>query len=231
MARVTDRTYHTRVEQSFRKVVRHGSNPYDYWWEITDKSGTRFIYGGDPDLNMPSGDAILADPGSSGNIFQWMLREVQDTHGNTMRYHYDVVDGGNGGEPWRQVYLKSIRYTGSGNVEGPYEIVFLREGGRHDVAVDGRPGFKTVLEDRLKSVEVHLLTEANPLIRRYNRRSFPVFQARGPCASASVTTPIGSKTAGRPCSAWGQCCSPHARAGRCRPSLLKPARRYCMSAS
>ena len=167
VARVTDRTYHTRVEQSFRKVVRHGAHPYDYWWEITDKSGTRFIYGGDPDLNMPSGDAILADPGSSGNIFQWMLREVQDTHGNTMRYHYDVVDGGNGGEPWRQVYLKSIRYTGSGNVEGPYEIVFLREGSRHDVAVDGRPGFKTVLEDRLKSVEVRLLTEANPLIRRY----------------------------------------------------------------
>src|SRR3989441_1124520 len=167
VARVGDRTYHTRVEGSFRRIVRHGTHPYDYWWEATDKSGTRFIYGGNPALNGPSTDAILADPGSPGNIYQWMLREVRDTHGNTMRYHYDVIDGGAGGEPWRQIYLRSIRYTGSGGAEGPYEITFNREAGRSDVMVDGRPGFKTVLEDRLTSIDVKLLTDANPTIRRY----------------------------------------------------------------
>jgi len=61
-------TYHARVEGSFRRIVRHGSHPNDYWWEATDKGGTRFIYGGDPVLDGPSSDAILADPGDPEHL-------------------------------------------------------------------------------------------------------------------------------------------------------------------
>jgi len=39
--------------------------------------------------------------------------------------------------------------------------------GPRDVNGRRRAGFKTVLEDRLTSVDVRLLTETNPLIRRY----------------------------------------------------------------
>ena len=35
---------------------------------------------------------MLSDPGkANGNIARWMLREVIDTNGNTVRYRYDVV--------------------------------------------------------------------------------------------------------------------------------------------
>lgn len=110
--RSAEKTFHTRVEGQFRKIVRHGNAPSSYWWEVTDKSGTRFIYGGDPCPNAVSPGSVpgsvLADPAAPGNIFRWMLREVRDTHGNRMRYCYDVVGGvwgGTDGEPWRQIYL------------------------------------------------------------------------------------------------------------------------------
>ena len=96
-----------------------------------------------------------------------MLREVRDANGNTMRYHYQTVDGGAGAEPWRQIYLKSIRYTGTPTAEGPYEVVFNREASRPDAIVDGRAGFKTVLAERLASIDVRLLVPSTALIRRY----------------------------------------------------------------
>src|SRR5204863_4728788 len=33
-----DKTFHTRVEGQFRKITRHGSDPTNYWWEVTDKN-------------------------------------------------------------------------------------------------------------------------------------------------------------------------------------------------
>src|SRR5262249_28691464 len=103
------------------------------------------------------------------NIFKWALREVRDLNGNSTRYHYDVVDGGGaaGEEPWHQLYLSSIRYTGSNGAEGPYEVAFNRESGRPDSVVDGRAGFKTVLDQRLASIEVRQLGMVNPRIRLY----------------------------------------------------------------
>ena len=34
--------FHSRVEGQFRRIVRHGDSPRNYWWEVTDKSGTRW---------------------------------------------------------------------------------------------------------------------------------------------------------------------------------------------
>jgi RHS repeat-associated protein len=164
--RTAEKQFHTRVEGQFRKIIRHGDRPSNYWWEVVDKEGKRFFYGGSPQGGVLD-DAVLSNPGEPENIFRWMLREVRDTNGNTVRYDYDVVEGADGGEPWRQIYLKSIRYTGSGNDDGPYELLFNRELGRPDVIVDGLPGFKSVLDQLLTSIDVRLTGEANPLIRRY----------------------------------------------------------------
>jgi RHS repeat-associated protein len=170
--RSAEKVFHTRVEGKFQKIVRHGAGPNAYWWEVTDKNGMRYFYGGTPE--QPGGvdpAAVLADPSPSANIFRWMLREMRDANGNTMRYDYDVVNGGGGAEePWRQIYLSRIRYTGrAGAGQGPYEVVFQREGGRPDVMVDGRPGFKTVLTDRLTRIDVRLEQNGQTqLVRRYN---------------------------------------------------------------
>jgi len=164
--RTAEKQFYARVEGDFNKIIRHGDRPTNYWWEVVDKEGKRFFYGGEP-ANGLDAASVLADPGARPNVFRWMLREVRDPNGNTIRYHYDVVHGGAGGEPWRQIYLRSIRYTGADGSDGPYEVLFNREGGRPDVIVDGQPGFKTVLSDRLTSIDVRLVTEAAPLVRRY----------------------------------------------------------------
>lgn len=172
--RATDRVFHTRVEGSFSKIVRHGSDPTNYWWEVTDKAGTRYFYGGDPETNAPRPDSTLRDgnlDATGVNIFKWALREARDPNGNSVIYHYDVIDGGgSNGEPWHQIYLRSIRYTGTSGTngsEGPYEILFNRESGRPDVSIDGRPGFETRLDQRLSAIEVRQLGLANPTIRKY----------------------------------------------------------------
>ena len=167
--RTAEKSFSLRVEGQFLKIIRHGNSPSSYFWEVTDKQGTRYFYGG----SLAGGvdrEAVLSDPASpSGNIGRWMLREVIDTNGNNIRYRYDVVNlTQNGPEPARQIYPRSIRYTGrAGGDEGLYEVTFTRTSGRPDPIVEGRLGFKTVTADRLTQVDVKLLSETNPLIRSY----------------------------------------------------------------
>ncbi|WP_019143026.1 SpvB/TcaC N-terminal domain-containing protein [Noviherbaspirillum massiliense] len=165
--RSAEKRFHTRIEGQFRRIVRHGDAPANYWWEVTDKNGMRFFYGGTPEGGQDK-NAILADPGSKGNVFRWALKEVRDTNGNNIVYGYDIVNGGAGGEPWRQIYLRRINYTGSQGGTGPYQVTFSRAGGRTDVVVDGRAGFKTVMDQRLTGIDVALNSETNPLVRLYS---------------------------------------------------------------
>ena len=65
--RTAEKIFHTRVEGQFRKIIRHGTAPANYWWEVFDKNGTRFIYGGDPATNLPTTNSTLVD--AKGNVF------------------------------------------------------------------------------------------------------------------------------------------------------------------
>lgn len=85
--RVAEKVFHLRVEGSFQKIIRHGSTPANYWWEIVDKSGTRYFYGATSNGLNPN--AILTD--SQGNIFKWALGQVLDLNGNGVVYQYDSV--------------------------------------------------------------------------------------------------------------------------------------------
>ncbi|WP_344883499.1 SpvB/TcaC N-terminal domain-containing protein [Nonomuraea antimicrobica] len=162
-ARAEDKVFHRRVEGAFTRIVRRGDSPKTYTWEVTDKSGTTWRYGGE--------GATLAD--DAGNVYQWALREVRDLNGNTMRYQHTLVEdaGVNGGSvTGRALYPKKITYTGRGETDGPYSVTFVRdrelgEQRRGDVTIDARGGFKHVLADLLRRVEVRLNDE---LVRRYD---------------------------------------------------------------
>ena len=158
--RSADKVFHTRIEGQFRKIIRRGSHPNNYWWEVTDKNGTRFIYGADPVTQQRNEESTLTD--GKGNGFLWVLREMRDTNGNFVRYHYaNVNDTGvaGGSVMGRNLYLKRITYTGHGTKEGAYEVAFVRdrelgETLRADKQIDARGGFKRVTADLLKKVSV-----------------------------------------------------------------------------
>lgn len=159
-ARTAEKAFHPRIEGSFDTIVRHGSAPTNYWWEVTDKDGTRSFYGGDPE-NGPVTAAQLAD--DHGNVFRWALRESRDLNGNAVHYDYQTVtDAGvaGGTVPGRQLYLRTIDYTRSGSTAGPYTVTFYRDSEqsgysrRPDVVIDARGGFKMVTAELLSKIVV-----------------------------------------------------------------------------
>jgi len=163
-----EKIFHPRVEGAFQQIIRHGSDPKAYWWEVIDKDGTRHYYGGRPGEEVVE-DAVLTD--DRGNIARWMLLETRDLNGNFIRYHCTVVqdDGlADGKLEGRQIYPERITYTGHGEAEGKYALEFIRSKAgaerRPDVQIDARQGFKQVTAELLYFIDVRF--DGN-LIRRY----------------------------------------------------------------
>ncbi|HEU5161321.1 MAG TPA: SpvB/TcaC N-terminal domain-containing protein [Streptosporangiaceae bacterium] len=169
--RTAEKVFHTRVEGGFARIVRHGNAPTNYTWEVTDKAGTRWLYGAGSGANGPANDATLTD--EAGHVFLWALREVRDRNGNVMRYRgvrqddFGVAQGGS--VPGRALYPQRISYTGRDDAEGKYTVTFIRdrelgEPRRKDVLIDARGGFKQVTADLLRRVDVKF---GDRLVRRY----------------------------------------------------------------
>jgi RHS repeat-associated protein len=161
--RTPDKKFEARIEGAFRKIIRHGSLPSNYWWEVREKDGTAYYYGGDPTANAPVPGAVLAD--ASGNIFKWALLLVEDTNGNTIHYHYTTVadtgtGGGASGTPGTELYIASIDYTGVKAAPGAYTVTFTRDRDlpnyqrRADPIISARGGFKMVTADLLSQISV-----------------------------------------------------------------------------
>ncbi|MBN1208048.1 MAG: AHH domain-containing protein [Myxococcaceae bacterium] len=155
--------FHPRVEGAFQRIVRRGNAPGSYWWEVTDRKGTRYFYGGTPETGSESDSSLRDD---AGNVFRWALREIRDTHGNRVRFDYKTVTWSAPGQvPGRDLYLDSAHYTlRMGETTAPYRVVFLREpactsegqsGCRPELIVSGRGGFKQVTSERLSRIEVY----------------------------------------------------------------------------
>ncbi len=161
--------YRERVAREFRRLVHCGTYP-NTWFEVSDRAGTLFVYG------FGEG-ARLSNPRPDGwAIGQWFLERVVDLNGNLTEYGYDVDVRGPGditdGEPFRQVYVRSIRYTGrasrtgreavAGGTPGPYVVdLYAKTSGgaiarRPDVLVSARLGFKVLTRRLLERIRVSL---------------------------------------------------------------------------
>src|SRR5260221_12172205 len=161
-ARTGEKQFYPRVEGAFDKIIRHGNSPQTYWWEVTDKAGTRYFYGGDPSTGVDAG-STLGD--ASGNSAHWALREELDLHGNFVHYFYGKVsDPGVSGSSVMgvQLYLSKITYTGYNGAEGRYSVLFGRDRDvdghttRKDVGITAVNGFKQVTADLLRRIDVQL---------------------------------------------------------------------------
>ncbi|HTH56188.1 MAG TPA: SpvB/TcaC N-terminal domain-containing protein [Cyclobacteriaceae bacterium] len=153
-----DKQFYPRIEGAFHKIIRHGNDPKSYWWEVTDKSGTRYFYGGSPETQLDK-TAVLRDDEAhdAGNIAHWSLTETRDLNGNFVKYHYAKVSNtglANGTVPGYQLYIDNITYTGHNGAEGQYKVVFTRQQGRPDVTISANLGFKEVTADLLQKIDV-----------------------------------------------------------------------------
>lgn len=159
VSRSAEKRFYPRIEEGFRRIIRHGNSPKNYWWEMTDKAGVRFFYGGRPEIGVDHTN-ILKD--AFGNIAHWGLSEVRDLNDNFMRYNYVLVSDvgvANGSVSGYQLYIDHITYTGHGDVAGAYKVAFIRdkslgEARRKDVKIEANLGLKQVTADLLRKIEV-----------------------------------------------------------------------------
>ncbi len=115
--RETDSVYYkTRVEGNFRKIVRYGDSPKNYYWKVIDRNGTSYYYGSSGEgLDTNSifrnyYDEYYADDFFESNIAKWQLCKVVDVYGNSINYHYKLIREGG-----YQRVLDYITYTGYEN--------------------------------------------------------------------------------------------------------------------
>jgi RHS repeat-associated protein len=186
------REYRARVERDFRRILRcGGSDPSRFWFEVTDKGGTLYVYGRRENARLasyvPRVTPVPVFP-PVYDVAEWHLERVVDANGNFTEFTYQHDSRGpqdtEHGEPFRQLYLRAIRYTGwvqpptgggrdasalDGGTPGPY-LVELRHHAkpRPDVITSARTGFKTMLRRRLGEITVRLLAGTpSGLVRKY----------------------------------------------------------------
>ena len=153
--------FYPRVEGSFNRIVRHGTLPHNYWWEVTDKNGTKYYYGSLG--NGMDAAAVFQSNVSAGgkqNVSKWYLRKVEDTYGNTMIYKYRRFSDDD-----QQVVLESILYTGDKESEGKYCVSFkVSDMGKPDKSFSYRSGFK---ESDAKLLDKIIVSYSDTIIKEY----------------------------------------------------------------
>jgi len=133
LVQIPDGTYRAKDEGAFLRVEHQGVSG----WIVTDKSGTRYLFGQAPGSRLQAED---------GRIFRWALDKVLDPHGNTLTVTYT--------KDQQQLYPSQIRYTGHEptSLAPSHQVDFLLED-RPDVETNSRAGFPLTTAKRLKTVE------------------------------------------------------------------------------
>ncbi|MCL1812607.1 MAG: hypothetical protein FWG29_03705, partial [Treponema sp.] len=135
--------YRPLKESAFERIL-HYTEPVDYW-EVTDKRGTKRVYGSrGTDRDSDASWAGL----DTGRKYRWLLESVEDSFGNRIRYEYAQDEG--------ELYLTEIWYTEhkDSRDEGPYRVVFeYARSERQDIGVTGRGKYVAQTRWRLERIE------------------------------------------------------------------------------
>ncbi len=149
--------FYPRVEGAFQRIIRHGTTPKNYWWEVRDKQGIVYYYGKKTEQDSLDPDAVLKD--NSGNVAQWMLTEVRDLNGNYVRYEYQTVRQGYGSCAPRNIYPKEISYTLHDSLDATnahYALSFVLKPNSGNPTTSGRFGFLQTFDQLLDAIVVKL---------------------------------------------------------------------------
>ncbi|WP_280647739.1 MULTISPECIES: RHS repeat-associated core domain-containing protein [unclassified Dysgonomonas] len=146
--RKADRQFYPRNEGSFSKIIRKGSSPANYTWEVTDKSGTKYTY-----------DAILKGTAKTLNgdkevAVEWKLSRVEELHGDWIEYVYETTDEAvKGSLKAKAIYLKEIKAGNRGS--DAHTVVTLISSSQKDKKTNSaRYGFLTSSNRLLDKVTI-----------------------------------------------------------------------------
>lgn len=122
MDRKADRQFYTRQGGDFSRIIRKGDTPANYYWEVTDKQGVKYIYGGDG--AVVKGNVTDASGNTREVIAEWKLKRVEELHGDYIEYVYDIVDEDvRGGLKAKAAYLKEVHAGNAG--QEPHTVVLF----------------------------------------------------------------------------------------------------------
>jgi RHS repeat-associated protein len=134
------RRFHSMVADFHRILAFPGSGAIDYW-VVTSPTGITSRYG-------------FTDDSQVGTA-RWLLSEISDPNGNTIRFTYATFLPGNPPVPSNNPVPAKVEYTyRGGSPHGPLrEVSFLYEN-RPDTVEQFSAGIRTVLTQRVKKIEV-----------------------------------------------------------------------------
>jgi RHS repeat-associated protein len=157
MIRKADRQFYARQGGDFSRIIRKGNSPADYYWEVTDRQGVKYTYGGNgavlkgtiTDINGVSRDVIS----------EWKLARVEETHGDYIEYVYETTDEDvRGGLKAKAIYLKEV-HAGNAGQEPHTVVVFEGNKVKQLKSNNARYGFLTSSNRLLEKVTVNFLGE------------------------------------------------------------------------
>jgi hypothetical protein len=95
LVKIAPGEYRAKFESTFQRIRQFisGDNANVAYWEVTDRSGTRYLYG-------ETAAARQDNPLDATRVFRWALDRVQDTNGNYMSLAYTKSTG--------EIYLSRI---------------------------------------------------------------------------------------------------------------------------
>ncbi|MFL9836772.1 toxin TcdB middle/N-terminal domain-containing protein [Flavobacterium sp. ST-75] len=158
------KTFYVRKEGGYQKIVRRGTSPSTYWWEVTDKQGNKSFYGSYNGSSYPG--VIRAD---NGAIAHWSLVRTQDPYGNYADYTYSLTSTSFPGTaiPVKEYYPVKIEYTMKSGITNYYRVEFKRNSysvgttgtlnARADVISNARNGYMQYIDDLLTEVHVSMV--------------------------------------------------------------------------
>lgn len=157
MDRKADRQFYTRQGGDFSRIIRKGGSPSDYYWEVTDKQGVVYTYGGEG--AVLKGTFTDAAGNTREVIAEWKLKKVVEPHGDYIEYVYETAE-----EPVREgltakaIYLTEVHAGNAG--EEPHTVVTLAGNKEKRQKVNNaRYGFLTSSNRLLEKVSVGFMGE------------------------------------------------------------------------
>ncbi|MDH6353690.1 RHS repeat-associated protein [Dysgonomonas sp. PH5-45] len=152
IARIENRQFYPRNENSFSKIIRKGNSPSNYYWEVTDKSGTKYIYG--TNGGTLKGNVTTTDGVQKNVAVEWKLSRVEELHGDYIEYHYQqVAEPITSGLSSQSLYLRTVK---AGQVsKDPHTVVtFTSNTQKEKQTNNARYGFLTSSNKLLNGITI-----------------------------------------------------------------------------